>query len=649
MDTFLGSWKVLHITQKERRRVYMNKQFFFRGSKLFWRWGGLAMIAMALVISSVFAVKAQATEFKLSDDFSLTAKGTFTVGAAMRTNSANEETVNSGNAQSIGKTGNAPRNAARNMDDANLNWRRGDIVSSVAKGVLSGDLKYKNVGLFVRGKAWYDYTLDNKDVPYGNEANNYTRDAPLGDANYDRRARAMGVDLGETYIYGSLSKMSIKAGYQNFNWGIPSSFVLSSGISEINPIDFNSAVRPGMVPEEVRIAIPAISAKIGFGPDVPGVGSLASVEAFYQLMYRANEMNGCGSFYMPSDVGFQSSCNKLLVDLTGATRSDRDVIAAGYYINRGQDILPKDDGQFGFAGTVIVPQIKTRIGAYFANFHSRNGYASTYKATHAPVGPQQLYLVPNMAGNPVVVQEYPENIQTYALNFVTRLPSWDLSGELTYRPNAIFGYSFNEVTAASVSQKAQVPAAMRAKMNSLAPGGLLEGYDRHQLLQLQLRGGKDFRGFLGADNFRLGAEIEVKYVPDLPDVMDQRYGRADAWGMGPIRGQTVACGVADCNAQNSTDGYVTAWSYGYRIRGVMTYKNVVTGLDLIPSLSFAHDVKGWSQDNVFSQGRQFMDIRLRGEYKTNYFAEIQYWPTWGGDYNVAKDRSFAMASMGVKF
>ena len=199
----------------------MNKQFFFRGSKLFWRWGGLAMIAMALVISSVFAVKVQATEFKLSDDVSLTAKGTFTVGAAMRTNSANEETVNSGNAQSIGKTGNAPRNAARNMDDANLNWRRGDIVSSVAKGVLSGDLKYKNVGLFVRGKAWYDYTLDNKDVPYGNEANNYTRDAPLGDANYDRRARAMGVDLGETYIYGSLSKMSIKAGYQNFNWGIP--------------------------------------------------------------------------------------------------------------------------------------------------------------------------------------------------------------------------------------------------------------------------------------------------------------------------------------------------------------------------------------------------------------------------------------------
>jgi len=41
---------------------------------------------------------------------------------------------------------------------------------------------------------------------------------------------------------------------------------------------------------------------------------------------------------------------------------------------------------------------------------------------------------------------------------------------------------------------------------------------------------------------------------------------------------------------------------GYRLAGSLRYPNVMTGLDVSPGAVFAHDVKGWSYDGVFSEG-----------------------------------------------
>ncbi|MBI4763659.1 MAG: DUF1302 family protein [Deltaproteobacteria bacterium] len=105
-------------------------------------------LSIAVIILGVlFAVIAQAADFKFGET-TLKLDGALTLGTAMRTNDRTEKYLNSADAASIGVVGTT--NQAHNGDDGRLNYGKGDIVSTVLKGVVSGDLKYQNVGLFAR-------------------------------------------------------------------------------------------------------------------------------------------------------------------------------------------------------------------------------------------------------------------------------------------------------------------------------------------------------------------------------------------------------------------------------------------------------------------------------------------------------------------
>jgi hypothetical protein len=95
---------------------------------------------------------------------------------------------------------------------------------------------------------------------------------------------------------------------------------------------------------------------------------------------------------------------------------------------------------------------------------------------------------------------------------------------------------------------------------------------------------------------------------------------------------------------------VTPTAYAARLRANLVYTNVWTpGLDILPSIIYGWDIRGWSYDSAFNEGRQFTSFLLRGEYKKTWFAELSYSPTWGGAYNSARDRSFASVVVGAKF
>jgi Protein of unknown function (DUF1302) len=67
------------------------------------------------------------------------------------------------------------------------------------------------------------------------------------------------------------------------------------------------------------------------------------------------------------------------------------------------------------------------------------------------------------------------------------------------------------------------------------------------------------------------------------------------------------------------------------------------------SLTFAHDVRGWSYDNGFNQGRQTLGMSLRATYRKMYVADVTWTPTKGGYYNNTRDRSYLNASAGLRF
>ena len=108
--------------------------------------------------------------------------------------------------------------------------------------------------------------------------------------------------------------------------------------------------------------------------------------------------------------------------------------------------------------------------------------------------------------------------------------------------------------------------------------------------------------------------------------------------------------VPNTNPRNCTnDGYVTDSSWGYRIRGSLTYNDVFAGVNLTPRFAWSHDVSGWSPNSNFNEGSKAASVGLTFEYLNRYTAAIDYTSFSGGDYNTIKDRDFASISVSVSF
>jgi len=132
----------------------------------------------------------------------------------------------------------------------------------------------------------------------------------------------------------------------------------------------------------------------------------------------------------------------------------------------------------------------------------------------------------------------------------------------------------------------------------------------------------------------------------LPDVNQRRYGRSTVFGLGPVNGLCTAA-TATC----SNDGYVSEDSWGYRLRASARYSGLLAGADFVPTIGFAHDIKGWTHDNTFNQGRKILNISLRSEYQKRYFADLSYFTVLGkgGDFDSQRDRDYLSLAVGHSF
>jgi hypothetical protein len=115
------------------------------------------------------------------------------------------------------------------------------------------------------------------------------------------------------------------------------------------------------------------------------------------------------------------------------------------------------------------------------------------------------------------------------------------------------------------------------------------------------------------------------------------------YGRNPIFGPpTNLGGVND-------DGFVTTNSWGYRIRAAANYPNVFAGVELTPSIAWAHDVNGTSPTPAFLEKRKAFSMALGANYLTKYRASIAY--TWfmGGVANPGADRDFFSFTVSMDF
>ncbi|WP_426133700.1 DUF1302 domain-containing protein [Pseudomonas sp. PWP3-1b2] len=583
--------------------------------------------ALAAAVALGCCAQAQAVSFNIGEiegqfDSSLS------VGASWGMRDADKKLVGTPN----GGTGQASTG-----DDGRLNFKKGETFSKIFKGIHDLELKYGDSGVFVRGKYWYDFELQDEDREFKQISNNHR----------DEGARSSGYELLDAFVYHNYSigdqPGNVRVGKQVVSWG--ESTFIGNSINSINPIDVSAFRRPGAEIKEGLIPVNMLFAS-------QSLTNQLSVEGFYQLNWENTVLDNCGTFF-GGDVAAHGCNNNYTVGspaiaplqpVAAAFGQGFQVTREGVVVQRAKDREARDGGQFGAALRWLGDD--TEYGLYFMNYHSRTPTvgtltANTSLATIGRIAATANAIAPGsgaglaqstMLGRGQYYLDYPEDIRLYGASFSTTLPTgtaW--TGEISYRPNAPVQLNTTDLTLALVNPiSGNTASPIRSSF-----GSDNAGYRRKEITQIQSTMTQFFDQVLGASRLTLVGEAAFVHVGGLEDKSQLRYGRDSVYG---------AYGF-----QGDTDGFVTANSWGYRARAILDYNNVFAGVNLKPNLSWSHDVSGYGPNGIFNEGSKAISVGVDADYRNTYTASLSYTDFFGGDYNTLTDRDFLALSFGVNF
>ncbi|MGE1156680.1 DUF1302 domain-containing protein [Pseudomonas kitaguniensis] len=614
----------------------------------FWR---RAKLPLAVSLASTLAGPAFGVSFNIGE-----IEGSFdsslSVGASWSTAGRNKDLIGANN---------GGKGLSQTSDDGHLNFDKGDSFSKIFKGIHDLELKYGDTGVFVRGKYWYDFALQNEDLDFKNVSNN----------NRKEGAKSSGGQILDAFVYHNYSIAdqpgNVRFGKQVVSWG--ESTFIGGGINSINPIDVSAFRRPGAEIKEGLIPVNMFYVSQTLTDNL-------SAEAFYQLEWDQTVTDNCGTFFSQPDIVSDGCSNNLRVlnkrstipaaFLPALAARGVDINNEGVLVRRGADRDARDSGQWGGALHYNFEPLDTEFGAFFMNYHSRapifsaQGASRAAFASAAPLG-QLAPLV--VAGNSNYFIEYPEDIRLYGLSFSTTLPTgtaW--SGELSYRPNAPVQLNSTDILFAGVKPLGG-PVLGNASLLNGVPGQDLHGYRRKEITQFQTTFTHFFDQVMGATRLTLVGEVGVTHVGGLESKSDVRYGRDPVFGPGTLPNGACAAlntstangaGLPNSNGLNTNcnnDGFTTATSWGYRSRAIWEYPDVFAGVNLKPNVAWSHDVKGYSPGpgGNFEEGRKAVSMGVDAEYQNTYTVSLNYTNFFGGKFTTVDDRDFIALSAGVNF
>lgn len=587
------------------------------------------MFAAAVLAAAV--MPAQAKDFQIGD-FDLSVNSTVSVGTSFRIQGADRSLYSSGNINAEGLRGTGASNTG---DDGNLNFEKGDPFSTIIKGVHDFELKKDNYGFFTRVKWFYDHTLNNDEVFHGHEPTGNARNQKLEDSGFHPYARFDGIDLLDAFGYINTNvggmPLDLRLGKQVVSWG-ESTFILSP-IAGLNTVDVSAFRRPGAELKEGFTPAEMLYANLG-------LTDTTSLEGFVQLKWRKTVPEGCGTYFSGADFA-ADGCDRLAFQ---PALTDSANFPAGFFINRTIDRQPEDGGQFGFALRSYFESLDAELGVYAMQYHTRLPLASLSKGSN-----------PNSTFGPLsdsaYVIDYPEDQKVFGASFATNVGGWAWSGEASLVQDLPIQINATDLLRAGLTNGntnalagplggATVPTALNQRVANAPLNSIVNGFDRFDVTQIQNTFIKTFDRALGSSQVVFVGEVAAVFVDGLPDVRNGgiRYGRQPVFGS--------AAQTGDFN------GFVTEFSWGYRMRTQATYRDAFMGVDLIPSIAWSHDVDGWSPEpgQAFNEGRQSVGLGLGFEFDANTRASINYTTfTNAAQYDVLRDRDFVSLSASYSF
>lgn len=596
-------------------------------------------LGMAAMLS---ASQAYAFSFGDKEGVSGSFDTTVSAGATWRATSPNASLIGRANGGSGPST---------NGDDGNLNFDKGDLVSSAIKATHELDLNYKNFGFFGRASYFYDFTNANKDF-VNNTYTNVSDSEIQGKVGYD-------FQLLDFYVRGNFQpggkNLQIRAGKQAVNWG--ESTFIGNSISVINPISLPKLRVAGAELKEALIPSPMVWASLELNSNV-------SVEAFALTQFKKTILDPRGSFFSTTDTLSDGGDFLYAGGLSG--RPDQHqfpavpfALGGAFGAPRSADRNASDQGEFGIAGRIMAPELNnTEFGVYFANYHSRTPIFSgvrggvTAPGGFHPAMPNckvfnaQVLVGAAPSGCPAGVAtaasyfaEYPEDIRLWGVSFNTAGPlGIAMQGEYSYRPNMPLQLSTYDVVDAVAGLGNFITGAGNTVASRDVPlGTVIHGYDRVQMHQVQLSLTKAFGPTFGAEQLLVLGEVGFTHL-NLPN--GRYYAAPGTPGVAP-----GGCMAAVCGPVVST--FTTENSWGYRVRASLDYPNLIGAVKVSPSIAYSEDVQGYGP--TFNNGFKSAAATLSFSYREQWRGDITYANIFGNEYNSAIDRDFVSINASYSF
>ena len=567
------------------------------------------------------AAPAMAGEKQINDDISLKWNLKASVGAISRMESARKENLFAGDTPG-GTSGSAV------SDDGNLNYDGGEVVSAVAKAVGDINLQYRNYGLFVRAKGWYDYVQKEKDVPHGNFPNEFVGGEPLSDDGFDRNSKFQGATFQDVFVHGTFQvneqPLKLKAGRQTLLWG--RSLYSRGSLSALNAIDLAALHRPGAEYTEFLKPAGMVTADYQFTDRL-------SMKSFYQYEWRAANLDGCGTFFSTLDntaVGCDATFSSSVII------PNKTAFENGLYIPRRDEKEPDDGGQYGLKFDYAFPKSKAKVGAYFLNYHMRLPIYSVTKED-SPLA-QGI-----TAGNDIAYfYEYPEDIQVIGLTADKTFEGiGNLAMNLSYLPDMPVQINTPDLTTSRVLEANGVPAAAAQGFATVpqdtidyvyGSGNEVTGFKEFDIQRAEFTFTTVIPKVLGAQKTIVSAQVGSEFIQDLPDQEDMRFRRHTNFGVGDL----------------GEDGYVTDFSWGYQLTLKSTYANAIGPVTLTPSLTLQHGVEGYSSDDALQEDQRSLGLGIGMGYK-KLSADLSYTTYNDAGYSVVNDRDYLSLSTTYNF
>lgn len=675
-----------------------------------------AGITAALLTLTYAPVQAATFNF---GDVEVVFDSTFSYGASWRTEDRNWDTIAKVNHPQFDWTGyNAATNNiylpadiwaqpgaySSNGDAGNLNFDRGDMFSSMFKGLHELSIKKDNFGFFGRFMYFYDTALNDNKLAYTNPLSGNRVD-PCEDKRSSELA-CKDLRLLDAYVYGNfsfndgLNPLTVRLGNQVLSWG--ESTFIPHGIN-ITPVDVGILRAPGADLKEAFIPTGMLTLSVGLTENL-------STELFYQYEWQesylpppgtyfsTNDFAGRGGYAQNIQLGFAGNPDIDLAFLLQHLNGLGAAVAAGQitpaqasqaymayptkvalrpYGNDGE-LKPKDDGQYGVKFEYFAPSLgDTEFAVYYMNYHSRvpviSGIASDFStpAIQADLG----YLIQNAGSidqhNVHNLQafskgllEYPEDIKLYGFSFNTNLGTTSVAGEISFRQDEPLQIDDVEILYAGMPEQLAI-AGIRPDLAGISqlgryigvkatPGDYAQGYILRNTVQAQMTFTHLFGPMLGADNFTLLGEVGGVRINNMPayDVLRLNGPNTDRSG-GPLIGSNGPSEGLHTGLSNGpeTNPFPTASAWGYRILAKADYNNVFAGVNLSQRLVFSHDVNGITPDPLFmfTEDRKSASYAVSFDYLSKWSGELSYNLFWGGvgTTNNTEDRDFI--SFNIKY